>query len=230
MSRKGYLIGIVIIACIIMGIVDALIQPEYAVKSIIKIITFLCLPISYALWDKQTNLKLLWMPKKDGLLLAGTLGIGIYILIVGAYLLLQNIFDFSAITSTLSSTIGVDMGNFVWVAIYISFVNSLLEEFFFRGFAFLSLKRVASRKFAYCFSAFTFALYHIAMMIGWFGFELILLALIGLFVGGLIFNYFNEKAGNIYISWLIHMCANFAINTVGFILFGIVPFLKVSIV
>ena len=31
----------------------------------------------------------------------------------------------------------------------------------------------------------------------------------------------DEKYNNIYSSWLVHMCANFAINTVGFILFGI---------
>ena len=31
---------------------------------------------------------------------------------------------------------GVNAGNFVFVALYISIVNSLLEEFFFRGFAF----------------------------------------------------------------------------------------------
>ena len=221
MTRKKSLIGTVIIACIIMGIVDAIIQPAYAVKSIIKIVLFLCLPICYALWDKEINLKALLRPKKEGLLVAIGLGIGIYVFIVGAYLLLRNVFDFSAVTSTLEDTIGVDTGNFIWVALYISFANSLLEEFFFRGFAFLSLKRVASRRFAYCFSALVFALYHIAMMIGWFGIEVILLVLLGLFVGGLIFNFFNEKTGNIYISWLIHMCANFAINTVGFILFGI---------
>lgn len=42
-----------------------------------------------------------------------------------------------------------------------------------------------------------------------------------LFLGGLIFNYLNEKCKNIYPSWLVHMCANFATNTIGFILFGI---------
>ena len=43
----------------------------------------------------------------------------------------------------------------------------------------------------------------------------------GLIVGGCIFNYLNEKNDNIYPSWFVHMFANFAINTVGFILFGI---------
>ena len=65
-----------------------------------------------------------------------------------------------------------------------------------------------------------FALYHIAMMIGWFGLPVLLLAILGLFVGGVIFNYFNEKYDNVYTSWLIHMFANFAINTIGFMLFA----------
>ena len=30
----------------------------------------------------------------------------------------------------------------------------------------------------------------------------------------------NEKYNNIYLSWLIHMFANFATNTIGFILFS----------
>ncbi len=219
---KKYLLIVVIIACVIMGIVDAVIQPEYFIKSLIKIILFIGLPIFYSLRYKETNLKSLFTPKKDGFLLAIGLGVGIYALIVGGYLLLQNIFDFSGVTKTLESTINVNKENFILVSIYIAFVNSFLEEFFFRGFAFLSLKPLAERKFAYCFSAAMFALYHIAMMIGWFGLELILIALLGLFIGGLIFNYLNEKTGNIYISWLVHMCANFAINTVGFMLFGII--------
>lgn len=222
MTRRNSLMVIAIIGCVVMSIVDAIIQPDYAVKSAIKIVVFLALPIFYAMWDKSVDLKAFLLPKKEGILLAIGLGVGIYVLIVGAYLLLENVFDFSAVTTTLEDTIEVDAGNFVWVAIYISFANSLLEEFFFRGFAFLSLKKVSSRKFAYCFSALIFSLYHIAMMIGWFEIELILLVIVGLFVGGLIFNFFNEKTGNIYISWLVHMCANFAINTVGFILFGMI--------
>ena len=48
----------------------------------------------------------------------------------------------------------------------------------------------------------------------------VILVLIGLFAGGLIFNWFDEKFGNIYMSWLVHMFANFATNTIGFILFN----------
>ena len=67
-----------------------------------------------------------------------------------------------------------------------------------------------------------FALYHIAMMTGWFSIWVFAIALLGLFLGGLIFNYLNEKSDNIYTSWFVHMSANFAINTIGFMLFGII--------
>ena len=96
------------------------------------------------------------------------------------------------------------------------------KEFFFRGFAFLRLKGSAPRIFAYIFSAAAFSLYHVAMMIGWFSPILFALVMLGLFVGGLIFNALNDKFGNIYPSWLTHMAANFAINTIGFILFGVI--------
>ena len=42
--------------------------------------------------------------------------------------------------------------------------------------------------------------------------------MVGLVIGGVIFNWLNEKLDTIYCSWLTHMFANFAINTIGFIL------------
>ncbi|MBQ9757290.1 MAG: CPBP family intramembrane metalloprotease [Clostridia bacterium] len=205
-----------------MAIIDGILQADYAIKSAIKLVIFLGLPALYTLSDKKLQIKTLFVMNRRGIGLALCLGILIYFIILGGYLLLKNVFDFSAITTSLTDNIGVNRDNFIFVSLYISFVNSLLEEFFFRGFAFLTLKRVSTRKFAYLFSAIAFSIYHIAMMIGWFSVEVFLIVLIGLFVGGLIFNYLNEKSNTIYPSWFVHMFANFAINTVGFILFDII--------
>ncbi len=218
--KKLHIPILVIIACIVMGIVDAVIQPGYAIKSAIKIIMFLLIPIVYGLFLKEFNIKNLMKPDKKGLCIALCLGFVIYGVVLGAYWIFKDVFDFSALTGSLNETTGVNKSNFVWVAIYISFVNSLLEEFFFRGFSFITLKKLTSRRFAYVFSSMAFALYHIAMMIGWFGLPVILISLVGLFIGGMIFNRFDEKRENIYLSWLIHMFANFATNTIGFILFA----------
>ena len=124
-------------------------------------------------------------------------------------------------TATLQEKHGITGGNFIFVSLYISLANSFLEEFFFRGFAFLSLKSYIGRKLAYIFSPALFAFYHGGMLAGMFFWWVYLVLLAGLFVGGCIFNYLNEKSESIYTSWITHMFANFAINTVGFMLFRI---------
>ena len=43
----------------------------------------------------------------------------------------------------------VKKANFVFVSIYISLANSFLEEFFFRGFSFFTLKKFSNMNFAY---------------------------------------------------------------------------------
>jgi len=216
------MISLILIACALMAIVDGIFKADYLVKSIIKLVLFLILPAVYALYDKEIRIKDLFKRKKSGLKIAIPLCVSVYVVILGGYLLLRGVFDFSKITGTLTTNIGVNGENFIFVSLYISFVNSLLEEFFFRGFAFLTLKRITCRTFAYIFSAAIFAVYHVAMMISWFQLEVFFLVMLGLFVGGLLFNYLNEKSSTIYPSWFVHMFANFAINTVGFLLFGII--------
>lgn len=221
-KRIAMIITITIICCAIMAVVDGIIKPHYAVKSGIKLVLFLGLPLIYSLKDRNLSLKQVFKVNKKGLALGFGLCVPLYILILGAYLCLKDFFDFSGITASLTENIGVSRDNFVLVSIYISFINSFLEEFFFRGFACLTLKRFTSVRFAYIFSSLTFALYHVAMMIGWFGAGLFVLVMLGLFVGGMIFNSLNSKSDNIYTSWLVHAFANFAINTIGFMLFGII--------
>lgn len=221
-KKSILMVVLIVLFCAIMAIVDGVYKADYFIKSIIKLILFLMLPAVYSFYDKNIKIKQIFKPTKSGIKTAMLLCVSVYLIILGGYILLKGIFDFSQITDALTKNIGVTGQNFIFVSLYISFVNSLLEEFFFRGFAFLTLKRITGRKFAYLFSATVFAIYHIAMMIGWFKLDVFLIVMIGLFAGGLIFNYLNEKSETIYPSWLVHMFANFAINTIGFMLFGII--------
>lgn len=222
--RQDYrgIIYILFVCCMFMGITDAVWQPGYAIKSLLKIIAFLFIPIGYSYMNKTIQLKSLFAVKPKGIIHAILIGVGVYVFILTCYFTIGTFFDFSQVTGALNKNVGVNKDNFVLVALYISFVNSLLEEFFFRGFVFMNLKKLASRKIAYLVSSFAFAVYHVAMMIGWFSIWLFLLLLAALIVAGIIFDWLNEKQENIYTSWFVHMFANFSINTVGFILFGIV--------
>lgn len=221
-KKVTIMVTLIISFCVLMALIDGVYKADYFIKSIIKFVMFLILPAIYSFFDKDIKIKDVFIPKKSGLKQSIFLCILVYALILGGYFFLKDVFDFSSITTSLTNNIGVTGKNFIFVSLYISFVNSLLEEFFFRGFAFITLKRIVSRKFAYLFSAAVFAVYHIAMMIGWFGLGVFLIIMVGLFVGGLLFNYLNEKSLTIYPSWFVHMFANFAINTIGFILFRII--------
>jgi len=218
---------LVVVACLAMAYVEVVMSPGYAAKSGIKIALFLALPIFFLLTSKKASPKAAIAPffrmKKGGWRFSGILAAITFFGILGAYFLFRDQFDFSTVAPTLQSQLGINGTNFIFVALYISFINSLLEEFFFRGFAFLALLKYAGKKLTYCFSAFAFALYHVAIMNGWFSLPLMALLILSLTFAGFLFNYIDEKKGSILPSWMVHISANFAINTIGFILLGIIP-------
>ena len=223
-SSTAYILVSVPLCSIAMSLIDGVLMPPYLVKSFLKVLLFLFVPLFCFLRnrDQLPLIRALFLPKKQDFFQALFLGLGIFSVILSGYFLLREIVDFSGIAGQLTANAGVGANNFLLVSLYISFINSLLEEFFFRGFAFLLLKQSVKPVIAYLFSAGWFALYHSGMTSGWFGLGLFLLLLLGLFCGGCIFNRLNEKSGSIYPSWLVHMFANFAINTIGMILFGMV--------
>lgn len=216
MKKKNIIVVIsALFSCILMAIVDGIIMPGYIIKSIVKIITFLVIPFVCSRIFKDIHFKELFKIQKKGIGIALILGLIVYGIILGGYYIIKDIFDFSSIAKNLTSQTGVDKNNFIYVAIYISLVNSMMEEFFFRGFVF---KNLSNKVFAYVFSSGIFALYHIAMMIGWFNIPVFVLVMAGLIIGGILFNFLNEKFNTVYVSWTVHMFANFAINTIGVIL------------
>lgn len=223
-KKSGFIILSLLVFSLAVTLVDAIVHPDYFTKILVKIVFFLALPLVYILFNKEASKDFfkLFALKKKGLLSALLLGIGIYIVITGGFLLTQNIFDYSAVTKNLESGMGITKNNFLYVALYISLLNSFLEEFFFRGFGFILMKKYTTRAFSYILSPVLFAFYHVGMTFSMFDALLLLLVLTGLIIGGMIFNYLNEKNQNIYSSWFCHMFANFAINTCGFILFDII--------
>lgn len=224
MSKKTSIMSAVFLFSIAITLIDAFVHPNYFVKIPIKILFFLALPLLFFVKNKDVfkDFKDMFVFRKDGILKALLLGVGVYAVIVGGYFITRNIIDFSNVSSSLTEGMGITSRNFIYVSLYISLMNSFLEEFFFRGFGFMTLKKYTTRKIAYIFSSALFAVYHIGMLVGMFDILALLLLLSGLIIGGCIFNYLNELNDSIYPSWFVHMFANFAINTVGFILFGLI--------
>ncbi len=221
--QVAYILVTLVLLSVAMALVDGVIKPPYAVKSAIKAVLFLAAPLILFAASRADRaacrhlFTLRWRP----LLFSLGAGVLLYVAIVGGYLLLRDYLDFSAITGSLTADSGITADNFLYVSAYISLCNSFLEEFFFRGYGFLTLRRYTGRWVACLFSAFLFSFYHVGMTLGWVAPWLFVIELVGLMAAGLFFNLINERTQTIYPSWLIHMFCNFGINTIGCILFGI---------
>ena len=216
-KEKIGIIVSVIICCVIMALAETVIEPAYIVKSAMKAAVFLLLPLltmkvlNIGVFDKKLSLN-----KKDIIRLLA-LGLVIYGAMIGMFFLTKNIFDYSALVDSQMADQKIDGDSFIWIALYISFGNSFLEEFLFRFVSFIRLSEYMSEKFAYIFSSVMFAVYHIAMIGASFPLPLLILSLFVLAVGGFIFDLVDNKSRNIYNSWIIHMFADFAIMTIWYI-------------
>ena len=213
MKRKAlYIIFAVVLACAFMALVETVLRPGYLVKSCIKWVLFLGLSIG----------SLRGSLRREGLGLGLCLGGGIFAVILAAFFLFRNFIDLGTIADGLLGKEGISRENFLWVALYISICNSFLEELLFRGLGYLALREHTSEAFAMVFSAAAFAVYHAAILDGWFSWWVYGLCMLGLFLGGLIFNALDRRGG-ILPSWLAHAGANLAINTIGLMMFGMIP-------
>ena len=231
-DRRGQTgrILLIVFLCMAMYTVDVYLSPGYFERSLIKGVLFLLFPILYGLFHPGFDLFSIFRKGygKNSIRNSLFLGIGVYALLIGLYVIIRGFLDMSAIETSIISNMEVDRNNFVIVALYISFFNSLMEEFFFRGFSCLKLGERGGKVFPYLISSGAFALYHLSMVRGWSSPLITFLAILGLFLSGIFFNLLNDKNKNIYNSYMVHMFANFAINTLGLQMFGIIdlPFLR----
>lgn len=101
------IVSVAILGCILMALVEILITPSYFMKSLIKMFTFLLLPLIVCIKNKSISFKSLFNVNKKSILCVLILGICVYIFILGAYFILGPYFDFSMVTTNLENNIGI---------------------------------------------------------------------------------------------------------------------------
>lgn len=222
--NKKYIITTTLISCIALYFIEQVLSVNYAVKTVSKILLFTLIPYFYISLKKTTIKEALNFKNinKQHLKYGFFLGIFCFFTIIVTYYILKNVINFETISYEMQNKSKITPTNFILVGTYVTFGNSFLEEFFFRGFVFLNLYEIGYRKLAYIFSSLAFGLYHIAIFKNWFSLPLTLLALFGLISVGFIFNFLNTKSKNFLNSWLVHIFADSAIILIGFKMFEII--------
>lgn len=211
-----------IAACILLFLLEQTFAVSYIAKTAGKAILFFIVPLLYIKFKlKKQILHFLNIRNVDlqRLKLGFYFGLTAAAVIFITFFLLKGFIQTDLIVADLRERLKITPQTYVFVALYITFGNSLLEEFFFRGFIFLQLNQKGNRMFAYLFSSLLFAIYHVAIFATWFNGYLILLAILGLTVAGILFNWLNTKSNNFLNSWICHMLADISIVMIGFYLF-----------
>lgn len=211
-----------VIAVAVMCAVESILQPGYVWKSVVKITMFFGSVVLFYLLYKDEKIKEKFKIKnKKAFAVSSVIALLTVGVIIGAYALISDYVDPNQIKDSLLNKEKVSVENFLYVALYISAVNSFLEEIFFRGLLFLQIKKLGYRKLAYNISAIFFAVYHIGIVTGWFNFWVFLLVIFLLYVAGVILNKAAEACDSFLGSWVIHIAANLGINAIGCYLLGV---------
>jgi membrane protease YdiL (CAAX protease family) len=119
---------------------------------------------------------------------------------------------------------GIDTkGAFLALAVFYSAVHSLLEEYYWRWFAFGELARWIEWKRAVAVSSLAFAAHHVVVLGAYFGpwsWTTWILSL-AVAVGGAFWAWLYRKSGSLYGPWLSHLVIDAAIFTIGYDLVGL---------
>lgn len=224
-TYRGYILLSSFLACAVLFLLEQYIGVNYLVKTTAKLLLFISIPLFYVyiLKKDDTSKYLRLRSKNKSAVLIGLIcGILFAAILIGGYYLLKAYIDLKPISSELEGRLKITPVNFIYAALYISFINSFLEEFFFRGFIFLNLYEEDYKILSYVFSSILFAIYHIAIFKNWFSPVIFAMSLVGLTIVALFFNLMDRKSKSIFSSWISHMLANCAIMFIGFIMFGII--------
>lgn len=205
------ILGYSIITLSLLFAIEQLVESTYLLKTLLKITLFLIVPGYYMLRELHRNV--LWGGQKS-LYHGIQFGVGAFLIIQLLSYLLSFLIDYSAITTSLLSN-GITFKNFIIVGLYITFVNSFLEEYFFRGWLFLYLKKHRSTNKSAIISSALFAIYHVGIFLTWFNHWLLLGLVLALFFVGMFFCWLDNKSGSILSSWMVHILADAAIIVIG---------------
>ena len=187
----------------------------YLYTSAFKVVLFIACPLIYyrlILKEKFTDYLFVKGDRRN-IKLSLILGICVFLFIWGAFLLLRPLIDSQLISDALDAN-GITGDNFHFVFIYIVLINATLEQIFFRGFVFMTLYRMDFKGYAHVYSSLLFSLYHVPIIWGGVSLGIMLLSVFGLVIAGLIFNFLAVKCKNLLGSIIVHVSANFALNTI----------------
>jgi len=170
-----------------------------------------CIPVLHAWWEGSLRKSwLLAWGKFEGKGTIRGLAFGVLLLIggtAGIWLLLQAGGRAVQIRGVLEAW-GLADRWIWWFSLYLTVVNSLLEELFWRGFVLQRLARSLARSVAVLLTSFFYSLYHLVVSTVLFGYQWGCFITLLIFAVGGVWGWMKERFPSVYPTWISHMLAD----------------------
>lgn len=153
--------------------------------------------------------------------LSKTLAISLLLMLIffGAYLVFKNVITLDKILQNIKIA---NASNIIFIGIFIILINSILEEFFWRGFIFKELSSSTNIWLAYLVSGIAFSFHHIIFYYNWFTPFFFVLITVGLIAFATIMNFIFQKYKDLFSCWLIHAAGNVVQIYLALLIFGLI--------
>lgn len=102
------------------------------------------------------------------------------------------------------------------LALFISFGNSAMEEYYWRWFLYGNLRHHVTTGKAHVLAAFGFTLHHIVVTLCFFPWPLALFFSFSVGVGGAMWSWMYQRHGTVIGAWVSHIIIDLAIMWVGY--------------
>ena len=184
-------------------------------------IWILALPVAWlVLVDKQP---MSWSrPTQGGFGVAALLGAIIGATIFVTYWLLGDVLIDPTMVAGMAVQVGLDSpAVYVTGALYWITINSVLEEYVWRWFVVRQAEQLVSPWGAIAVSAAGFTLHHIVAMRVYFGWTLVIIASLGIFIGGATWSWLYQRYRSVWPAYLSHAMVDVVIFFIGYrLIFG----------
>ena len=213
--KKALLITVLsLTACVLHALMLQTAFNDYLYTSAFKAAAFIFFPFIYFYFTNDGKLKDLFalfsVREIKNAKIPIVLGLGVFTFIIIGFIILNPLIDPLMVSDALYD-IGITAGNAVFTAIYIIAINAALEQFFFRGFVFITLYRMDFKRYAHIYSSVLFSLYHVPVLFNALTPVMLILSSAGLVAAGFIFNFLVIKTNSLSGALIVHISANLAI-------------------
>jgi membrane protease YdiL (CAAX protease family) len=177
---------------------------------------WICLVNCKGVWPSKPTAKGLELGLGFGALVAGTMLLGYFLVLRDHHLLAQA----PEVVREKARGFGVSSPlRYLLLAGFLSFVHSLLEEYYWRWFVFGHLRLWIPIWSAIVVSALAFIAYHVVNLDAFFPgkFWTVVVPLsVGIAVGGMVWAWLYGRTGSIYAPWLSHLLVDLAVFAIGY--------------